>query len=101
MASGYQDAFVFFYHLIDQLLEVCRQKALWNTIWDLRCSPTIKNFVWKLLYNGSQVRQWFHDRFLNIKDRCPRCREEGESIIHCLVHCIDANQTWQRMTWPW
>ncbi|KAL4342871.1 hypothetical protein AHAS_Ahas11G0021700 [Arachis hypogaea] len=53
------------------------------------------HFVWKLLRNGAPVRQWLHNRFPNIEDRCPRCGEEGESIIHCLVYCIQAKQTWQ------
>ncbi|MED6161078.1 hypothetical protein PIB30_057393 [Stylosanthes scabra] len=37
---------------IEFLSDQCRQKQMWKTLWELKCPPKVKTFLWKALHNG-------------------------------------------------
>ncbi|KAL4393554.1 hypothetical protein AHAS_Ahas02G0063600 [Arachis hypogaea] len=71
MASGYRIAFRFSHLPIQQFPEVCREKRVWNSLWELRCPPKVKVFLWKAIHGGLPIRHRLHNRLLTVEDVCP------------------------------
>ncbi|MED6219383.1 hypothetical protein PIB30_035301 [Stylosanthes scabra] len=78
--SGYQIVFQFFHPPIDLLSAQCRQKQIWNLLWDLQCPPK--------------------SRVPSVVDTCPRCGELGETVLHSLVTCPFAADVWVHSNLP-
>ncbi|MED6164340.1 hypothetical protein PIB30_088923, partial [Stylosanthes scabra] len=43
-------------------------KHLWKLLWELRCPPKVKVFLWKALLNGLPVRQHLKQLFPIVVD---------------------------------
>lgn len=68
----------------------------WNKeIWQLKCSPKIKFFLWKVLKNALPVGNNLKARGINPTASCPFCGED-ESCLHLFFHCSFAKQVWDQ-----
>ncbi|RYQ89399.1 uncharacterized protein LOC107615205 [Arachis ipaensis] len=92
VASGYRTAFRLSHPPIQQHPEVCREKRVWNSLWELQFPPKVKVFLWKALHGGLPVRNRLHSRLQTIEDICPMCHELGESVNHCIFDCKHAKK---------
>ncbi|MED6181528.1 hypothetical protein PIB30_020098 [Stylosanthes scabra] len=71
--------------------------VLLNVINYMRCPTKIKTFLWKALHDGLSVFRRLKSRFPSVSYSCPRCNENGESVLYCLVTCPFAIEVWSQL----
>ncbi|KAG7547788.1 Ribonuclease H domain [Arabidopsis suecica] len=63
-------------------------------LWNLKCQPKIKFFLWKLLRDALPLSTSLKFRGINLDALCPHCQQE-ESGLHLFFHCPFAQQVWE------
>ncbi|OVA01252.1 Reverse transcriptase zinc-binding domain [Macleaya cordata] len=70
-------------------------EEIWKAIWRTKLPHRIQLFIWKGAKNAIPVRDILYKR-MNIGDnRCPRCNQDTETVIHALVTCPYVSRIWQ------
>ncbi|KAL3813564.1 hypothetical protein ACJIZ3_014832 [Penstemon smallii] len=66
----------------------------WNWIWCTSVPPKVRIFIWSCCRHAIPVRERLHHRKVTSDSTCPRCGQDSETIIHCLLSCPYARQIW-------
>lgn len=64
-----------------------------KNIWNVKCSPKIRQFLWKMTHNALAVGESLLKRGMLVDGRCKRCGE-SESVLHVMFHCPFAKKVW-------
>lgn len=71
--------------------------ADWGKIWNLKVSPSIKLFMWKIansiLPNSMRVAA----KIPNINTTCLLCNNHNETLTHLFLDCNFASQVWNHL----
>ena len=59
----------------------------WKRIWQLRCPPKIRHFLWRFTQNSLPLRMNIARRGMEIDTRCPVCWRLDEDGGHCFLRC--------------
>ncbi|XP_009137100.1 uncharacterized protein LOC103861146 [Brassica rapa] len=62
-------------------------------VWNMNCSPKLRNFLWKVQNNALAVGETLLKRGIQVDGRCKRCGE-SESIQHVIFYCPFAKRIW-------
>lgn len=62
-------------------------------VWNVECSPKLKQFLWKLKNNALAVGETLLRRGMQVDGKCKRCGED-ESIFHVMFACPMAKKVW-------
>jgi hypothetical protein len=70
-------------------------QSFWKELWNWKCPPMLKNFLWKLGSNILATREnLFRKGF--VKDPyCPFCLTNTETAFHALWSCPASVAIWQ------
>ncbi|XP_039796349.1 uncharacterized protein LOC120661524 [Panicum virgatum] len=101
------------YHVLDdgRTRDRCRQRGegsgsttspkapefSWKRIWQLRCPPKIRHFLWRFTHNSLPLRMNIARRGMEIDTRCPVCWRLGEDGGHCFLRCKYVKECWRAM----
>ena len=64
-----------------------------KNLWNIRCQPKIKFFLWKLLRDALPLGLNLRHRGIDASALCPHCQAE-ESGLHLMFHCPFAREVW-------
>ena len=64
-----------------------------QNVWNVKCSPKIRHFLWKLKTNAMAVGETLLRRGITTDGRCKRCGEM-ESTFHVMFSCPTAKKVW-------
>ncbi|KAL4314969.1 hypothetical protein AHAS_Ahas15G0138200 [Arachis hypogaea] len=73
-----------------------QSRQLWRSIWEVRCQPKIKAFLWKFAHEGLAVKTNLHKRIPQIPNLRPRCSSLPETHRHALIFCPGVVQVWNQ-----
>lgn len=65
-----------------------------NCIWNVKCSPKLRLFLWKLKNNALAVGETLVKRGITAEGKCKRCGDI-ESAFHVMVTCRVAKRVWK------
>ena len=65
-------------------------------VWNVNCSPKIKNFLWKLANNAMAVGESLLKRGIMVDGKCKRCGEI-ETTTHVMFLCPYAQKVWEKI----
>ena len=101
------------YHVLDdgRTRDRCRQRGegsgsttspkapefSWKRIWQLRCPPKIRHFLWRFTHNSLPLRINIARRGMEIDTRCPVCWRLDEDGGHCFLRCKYVKECWRAM----
>ncbi|XP_018474023.1 uncharacterized protein LOC108845291 [Raphanus sativus] len=63
-------------------------------VWNVQCSPKLRQFLWKLKSNALAVGEALIKRGMQIDGSCKRCGEP-ETIFHVMFSCTTAKKVWE------
>ncbi|XP_010419407.1 PREDICTED: uncharacterized protein LOC104705120 [Camelina sativa] len=63
----------------------------YKEIWNIRCLPKLKFFLWKAMHDALPVGENLKIRGGNPSTSCPHCLQE-ETVVHLFFHCPFAAQ---------
>ena len=72
----------------------------WLRIWKLNTIARCKTFIWTAMHNSLLTNEERCRRNMAVDDRCHRCRNEQESLLHVLRDCEEAKQLWKNIGGP-
>lgn len=64
-------------------------------VWNVKCSPKLQHFLWKLKANALAVGENLLKRGIQVDGKCKRCGE-NESVIHVMALCPFAQRVWNK-----
>ncbi|KAL0857263.1 hypothetical protein Bca101_062417 [Brassica carinata] len=71
------------------------QEFNWRkSVWNVACSPKIRQFLWKMMHNALAVGESLLERGMQVDGRCKRCGG-SESVLHVMFHCPFARRIWE------
>ena len=65
-----------------------------SCIWNVKCSPKIKHFLWKMKNDAVAVGSTLLKRGIQVDGTCKRCGEQ-ETTIHLFTQCAFAKKVWE------
>jgi hypothetical protein len=68
----------------------------WKEIWHTKCTPTVRQFLWRIAHNSLPVRLNLQRRGIDIDPICPSCNRLNEDGCHLFFRCKKAKVLWQR-----
>jgi len=68
----------------------------WNTIWNLKLPPKIKNFLWRICRNCLLTRVRLIAKGIDCPNICAVCMEKDEDEKHLFFECDKSIVCWQR-----
>ncbi|XVF18744.1 hypothetical protein REPUB_Repub11eG0049500 [Reevesia pubescens] len=66
-------------------------------IWDAQIPPKIKIFLWKMVHGIFPVMEALEQRRIAASNKCQRCMETRESVLHAVRDCCWAKQVWDQL----
>lgn len=64
-------------------------------VWNVKCSPTLQHFLWKLKKEALAVGESLTKRGIPVDGKCKRCGAM-ESVIHVMLQCPFAQRVWEQ-----
>ena len=71
------------------------EKEIWKKIWALECPNKIRNLIWRACRNSLPSKCNLLHRTIITEQRCDRCKEENEDIVHAVWSCKGLNGVWE------
>ena len=71
------------------------EKEIWKKIWALECPNKIRNLIWRACRNSLPSKCNLLRRTIITEQRCDRCKEENEDIMHAVWSCKGLNGVWE------
>ncbi|GLT41442.1 hypothetical protein SLA2020_155080 [Shorea laevis] len=68
----------------------------WSKIWKVKAPPKTKTFLWLVLHNKVLTNASRMEKGMTIDDKCPRCQNGGEDVLHLVRDCASSHQIWSR-----
>jgi hypothetical protein len=68
----------------------------WKEIWHTKCTPTVRQFLWRIAHNSLPVRLNLQRRGIDIDPICPSCNRLNEDGCHLFFRCKKAKVLWRR-----
>ena len=75
------------------------EKAFWKSIWGLRIPNKVKNFLWRACREAIPTKANLKWRHITENDRCERCRNKEETVLHVLWTCSKLDSVWTQIEW--
>jgi hypothetical protein len=70
----------------------------WLHLWNFRCLPKIKQFLWRLAHNSLPWRLNIKRRGVkNVDTKCPVCQRLDEDGGHCFLKCKIVQRGWRAL----
>ncbi|KAL0458594.1 UNVERIFIED_CONTAM: hypothetical protein Slati_0486600 [Sesamum latifolium] len=63
--------------------------------------PKVRMFAWRVCRNSIPTVMNLARRCINVSGACPRCGDENENVLHCLLRCQFARLVWTLSDLPW
>ena len=70
------------------------EKGLWKKIWALECPNKVRNLIWRACCNSLPSKCNLLRRTIITEQRCDRCKEENEDVVHAVWGCKGLDGVW-------
>lgn len=67
----------------------------WKKFWSLKLPPKVKDFIWRAVKGCIPTGVQLRLRRVNVPVLCPVCHLDPESVAHCLLYCVLAQDWWE------
>ena len=71
------------------------EKELSKKIWALECPNKVRNLIWRACRNSLPSKCNLLRRTTITEQRCDRCKEENEDIVHAVWSCKGLDGVWE------
>ena len=75
------------------------EKVFWQSIWGLRIPNKVKNFLWHACREAIPTKANLKRRHIIENNRCKRCKNEEETVLHALWNCSELDSVWTQIEW--
>lgn len=66
----------------------------WREIWNMKVSPKVKHFLWRLCSNALPTRALLRRRYLIDDAQCPWCEVMDATSTYALLECSRVRELW-------
>lgn len=70
------------------------QTEWWRKLWDIKCIPRVRLFIWKACQNALPIKNNLYRRKCVDDPICPLCGEEVETVEHLMLRCPMTYPVW-------
>lgn len=72
-----------------------KRDTSWTTIWNLKISPKVKIFTWKLAHDVIATEENLHYHHMPTSPRCVLCGFSSANTAHTIIYYLGVREIWK------